>query len=58
MYMTYDKENEKMKIAVTYENEQIFQHFGHSKQFKIYNVEDKKKYRVKLLIQTEADMEP
>ncbi|MBE6072058.1 MAG: dinitrogenase iron-molybdenum cofactor biosynthesis protein [Clostridium butyricum] len=31
-----------MKIAVTYENEQIFQHFGHSKQFKIYNVEDKK----------------
>ena len=42
MYMTYDKENEKMKIAVTYENEQIFQHFGHSKQFKIYNVEDKK----------------
>lgn len=31
-----------MKIAVTYENEQVFQHFGHSKQFKIYNVEDKK----------------
>lgn len=31
-----------MKIAVTYENGQVFQHFGHSKQFKIYNVEDKK----------------
>ena len=29
-----------MKIAVTYENGQIFQHFGHSKQFKLYSVED------------------
>ena len=25
-----------MKIAVTYENGQIFQHFGHTQQFKIY----------------------
>ena len=30
----------KMKIAVTYENEQIFQHFGHTKQFKIYEIEN------------------
>lgn len=29
-----------MKIAVTYENGQIFQHFGHTSQFKIYNVEN------------------
>ena len=29
-----------MKIAVTYENGQIFQHFGHTEQFKIYTVED------------------
>ena len=29
-----------MKIAVTYENGQVFQHFGHSRQFKIYQVED------------------
>ena len=28
-----------MKIAVTYENGQIFQHFGHTEQFKIYAVE-------------------
>ena len=28
-----------MKIAVTYENGQIFQHFGHTQQFKIYEVE-------------------
>ena len=31
-----------MKIAVTYENEQIFQHFGHTEQFKLYEVEDGK----------------
>lgn len=29
-----------MKIAVTYENGQIFQHFGHTEQFKIYEVMD------------------
>lgn len=31
-----------MKIAVTYENGQIFQHFGHTEQFKVYEVEDGK----------------
>lgn len=31
-----------MKIGVTYENGQIFQHFGHTAQFKIYDVEDGK----------------
>ena len=31
-----------MKIAVTYQNGQIFQHFGHTEQFKIYTVEDGK----------------
>ena len=31
-----------MKIVVTYENEQIFQHFGHTEQFKVYDVEDGK----------------
>ena len=35
-------ENQSMKIAVTYENGQIFQHFGHTKQFKVYEVEDGK----------------
>lgn len=29
-----------MKIAVTYENGQIFQHFGHSEQFKLYDIAD------------------
>ena len=28
-----------MKIAVTYENGNVFAHFGHTKQFKIYEVE-------------------
>ena len=31
-----------MKIAVTYENGQIFQHFGHTGQFGIYEVADGK----------------
>ena len=30
----------RMKIAVTYENGQVFQHFGHSEQFKVYTVEN------------------
>ena len=29
-----------MKIAVTYENGQIFQHFGHTEQFKLYEAAD------------------
>ena len=29
-----------MKIAVTYENGMIFQHFGHTEQFKVYEVEN------------------
>ena len=28
-----------MKIAVTYENENVFQHFGHTENFKIYTTE-------------------
>ena len=31
-----------MKIAVTYENGNVFQHFGHSEEFKVYDVEDGK----------------
>ena len=31
-----------MRIAVTYQNEQIFQHFGHTEQFKIYTAENGK----------------
>jgi len=29
-----------MKIAATYENGMIFQHFGHTQQFKFYEIED------------------
>ena len=28
-----------MRIAVTYENGEIFQHFGHTERFKVYDVE-------------------
>jgi len=31
-----------MRIAVTYDNGDIFQHFGHTQEFKVYEVEDGK----------------
>lgn len=31
-----------MRIAVTYEDGQVFQHFGHTERFKIYDVENGK----------------
>lgn len=31
-----------MRIAVTYENGEVFQHFGHTEQFKLYDIEDGK----------------
>ena len=31
-----------MKIAVTYDNGSVFQHFGHTEAFKLYDVEDGK----------------
>lgn len=31
-----------MRVAVTYENGGIFQHFGHTGQFKMYDIEDGK----------------
>ena len=38
-----------MKIAVTYENGQIFQHFGHTETFAVYEVEDNKVVEKKLV---------
>lgn len=35
-----EKETEVMRIAVTYENGQVFQHFGHTEQFKLYDVKN------------------
>ena len=31
-----------MRIAIPYENGQIFQHFGHTQQFKVYEIENGK----------------
>ena len=37
-----EKGSNTMRIAVTYENGEVFQHFGHSEQFKLYDVENEK----------------
>lgn len=37
-----EKGSSIMRIAVTYENGEVFQHFGHSEQFKLYDVENGK----------------
>jgi len=39
---TLPKEESLMRIAVTYENGNIFQHFGHTAHFAIYDVQDGK----------------
>ena len=38
-----------MKIAVTYDNGQVYQHFGHCAQFKLYEVEDGKVVSSKII---------
>lgn len=38
-YYTETKGEQRVRIAVTYENGQIFQHFGRTQQFKVYEVE-------------------
>lgn len=38
-----------MKIAVTYQNGEIFQHFGHTEQFKIYDVQDGKVVKTEIV---------
>ena len=34
------REENKMKIAVTYEDGQVFQHFGHTEKFMVYEVQE------------------
>ena len=41
-HLQHNKGEGIMKIAVTYENGEVFQHFGHTEQFKIYHVEEGK----------------
>ena len=40
-YRVFPKKGEAMmRIAVTYEDGQVFQHFGHTSRMKLYDVED------------------
>ena len=37
----YSRKGEsQMRVAVTYENGEVFQHFGHTEQFKLYDIEN------------------
>ena len=46
-----------MKIAVTYENGEIFQHFGHTEQFKVYDVQEGKVISSEVVDTEESDIE-
>lgn len=39
-----------MKIAVTYADGEIFQHFGHTEQFKIYEIENNQVVKTQILL--------
>lgn len=38
-----------MKIAVTYKDGEVFQHFGHSEEFKIYDIENNRTISSKVI---------
>ena len=38
-----------MKIAVTFENGNVYQHFGHTEKFKLYTVEDDRIVSLKIV---------
>lgn len=43
------EEDRVMKVAVTYENGNVFPHFGHTEQFKLYEIEDGKVVRAQVV---------
>lgn len=47
-----------MKIAVTYDNGEVFQHFGKTENFKVYEVEDNKIISSEVISLTEVVMVP
>ena len=44
-----------MKIAVTYDNGNVFQHFGKTENFKVYEVEDNKVVSSEVIVLMEQD---
>ena len=41
--------DEHMKVAVTYENGQVFQHFGHTQMFKLFTIKDQEIVETEML---------
>ncbi len=44
-----EKGENEMRVAVTYENGNVFQHFGHTEQFKLYDIEDGKIVKTQII---------
>lgn len=44
-----EKGSAMMRLAVTYQDGDVFQHFGHAEQFKVYDIEDGKIVREEIL---------
>lgn len=45
-----------MRLAVTYENENVGQHFGRTEQFKVYDIKNGEIKSSKVMILMEQDM--
>ncbi|MBQ3232402.1 MAG: NifB/NifX family molybdenum-iron cluster-binding protein [Clostridia bacterium] len=45
----YEEDIDMLRIAVTYDNGMVFQHFGHTEQFKVYDTDKGQVIRTEIL---------
>ncbi|MBQ4157127.1 MAG: NifB/NifX family molybdenum-iron cluster-binding protein, partial [Clostridia bacterium] len=45
----YEEDIDMLRIAVTYDNGMVFQHFGHTEQFKVYDTDKGQVLRTEIL---------